>query len=158
MRTYGLIGTSLEHSWSKDFFEDKFIRENIQNSTYKNFQLSDISLLRRMLSNNPSICGLNVTIPYKTAVIPYLDSLDQDAARIGAVNCIKVSRTWQGLLLKGYNTDCPAFASTLGPFLHEGLKEALILGTGGAAKAVSFALTSLGIGHRFAGSRYLPGS
>lgn len=139
----------MEHSWSKDFFEDKFIRENFQNCTYKNFLLSDISMLRRMVSNNPSISGLNVTIPYKIAVIPYLDSLENDAARIGAVNCIKVSRTWQGLLLKGYNTDSPAFRSTLGPFLQGGLEKALILGTGGAAKAVSFALASLGIGHRF---------
>ena len=148
MKVYGLIGKSLFHSWSKDYFEQKFARENISGCTYRNFPLEDISSIRQLVAGNTSILGLNVTIPYKSKVIEYLDSLDRDAAAVRAVNCIRVDRLGDGdFTLKGFNTDFLAFEETLKPLVQGGIHKALILGTGGASKAICYALDRLGIDH-----------
>jgi len=145
MRKFGLVGKSLEHSWSKGYFEQKFIRENIADCVYRNFSLENLDGFRGLIVHDGSIAGLNITIPYKVEIIHYLDSLDPDAAAIGAVNCVKISRRWDRLLLKGYNTDMKAFRETLRPLLNENCRKALVLGSGGASRAVCHALKELNL-------------
>ncbi|MDH6306139.1 shikimate dehydrogenase [Parabacteroides sp. PF5-5] len=145
MRKYGLIGYPLGHSFSKTFFNQKFAAENI-NAEYVNFEIADIKELRKVLKDNPDLCGLNVTLPYKTQVIPLLDELDEDARLIGAVNVIKFGKGHFGKLkLKGYNSDIIGFKKSIDPLLNESHRKALILGTGGASKAVFHGLKQLGI-------------
>ena len=139
---YGLIGYPLVHSFSRDFFNQKFVAEGID-AQYVNFEIENLGLLTEMISLYPNLCGLNVTAPYKEAVIPYLNSLDDDAREIGAVNVIKFIRSTDsagGLELKGYNSDVVGFAKTIGWMSPEQYPRAMVLGTGGAAKAVSAAL------------------
>lgn len=144
MKLYGLIGFPLGHSFSAAFFAEKFGREGID-ALYRNFELPDIGQFMELLSEVPDICGLNVTIPYKQQIIPYLTSLSPQAQLIGAVNVVKICRNEAGDIvgLEGHNTDCPAFARTLAPLLPCEPVSALVLGTGGASKAVCAALTSL---------------
>ncbi|MCH5229889.1 MAG: shikimate dehydrogenase [Muribaculaceae bacterium] len=141
---YGLIGKKLGHSFSANFFNTKFKNEGI-NESYRLFPLNDIELLPSLISSNPELKGLNVTIPYKEAVIPYLDHISPDAEEIGAVNVIKISSKKEKTILEGYNTDWIGFKDALTPFLNEKVDKALILGTGGASKAVYYALKTLGI-------------
>lgn len=145
-KIYGLIGHPLGHSFSKDYFNRKFEDENI-NAQYINFDLEDINQLLELLSEYPDINGLNVTIPYKEQVIPFLASVDDDAREIGAVNVIKFIKDNQGNMqaLRGYNSDSPAFQRTIEPLLNSKRTSALVLGTGGASKAVKHALEKLGI-------------
>jgi shikimate dehydrogenase len=147
MRTFGLIGKSLEHSWSKEYFKQKFIRENLDDCTYINFPLEDLQGLCGLISEDGSISGINVTIPYKVEVIDYIDELDPAAEVIGAVNCLKIFRTGNDHYIKGFNTDRVAFRETLKPLLDESCHKALVLGTGGAARAVSIALQDLHIAY-----------
>ena len=144
MKRYGLLGYPLTHSFSKRYFTEKFEEENIE-STYENFEIDNIDKFPEIIKNNPEIVGLNVTIPYKEQVIPYLDELNDSAREIGAVNTIKVKRTESGIFLKGFNTDTFGFETSLKPHLKEHHKKALILGTGGASKALKYVLTKLGI-------------
>lgn len=139
---YGLIGFPLGHSFSKKYFTEKFNSENID-SEYHNYPLKDISELPVLLNNNHDIAGLNVTIPYKQQVIQYLDDITPEAQEIGAVNTIKASRVNGKLHLSGSNTDAPAFESELSDFTGDIPGNALILGTGGAAAAVSYVLNKL---------------
>ncbi|UCG28187.1 MAG: shikimate dehydrogenase [Bacteroidales bacterium] len=145
MRIFGLIGYPLTHSFSKNYFENKFRKESIDNAVYENFPLESIELLPGLLNHNPSLKGLNVTIPYKESVLGYLDHLDNTASKIGAVNTIKVQRDNNNILLSGYNTDEYGFRKSLRPYLKTGHRKALILGTGGAAKAVKYVLEEMGI-------------
>ena len=145
MQQYGLIGMPLAQSFSKKYFTEKFEREKIANATYELFQLENISLLTDLLAANGSLKGLNVTIPYKEQVMPFLTELEEEAKAIAAVNCIKITNG----KLKGFNTDAPAFKQSLLPQLKPHHKKALVLGTGGAAKAVLFVLKSLGIEYIF---------
>ncbi len=141
---YGLIGYPLSHSFSKGYFTQKFEKEGITNCFYEAFPLEKIELLLSILKSYPNLKGLNVTIPYKEAVIGYLNQLDEGARAIGAVNCIKIEK---GFLL-GYNTDAYGFERALQEFLQANQaqpKQALVLGTGGAAKAVFFVLSKLNI-------------
>lgn len=141
---YGLIGYPLSHSFSKGYFNEKFEKESLTNYFYETFPIEKIELLPSILKFYPNIKGLNVTIPYKEAVIGYLNQLDEGARAIGAVNCIKIEN---GFLL-GYNTDAFGFERALVEFmqLQEAQpKQALVLGTGGAAKAVFFVLSKLNI-------------
>lgn len=138
MDRYGLIGKTLKHSFSPQYFKEKFEKENI-NAIYEAFELTDIAEFPALLSQHPDLKGLNVTIPYKEAVMPYLDEIDADALDIGAVNCIKIS---SGKTI-GYNTDIIGFRESLAPLLEPKHKKALILGDGGAAKAVKKALKQL---------------
>ncbi len=146
MDLYGLIGYPLGHSFSASFFNEKFSREGID-ASYRNFELEDIGQLMELLAEIPEIRGLNVTIPYKQQVIPYLTAISPQAKAIGAVNTIKLTHEPDGTLtaLEGHNTDAPAFARTLAPLLPLEAISALVLGTGGASKAVCNALDALGI-------------
>jgi shikimate dehydrogenase len=146
MKTYGLIGYPLGHSFSKDFFNRKFKSEQID-AEYLNFQIDNIKELKNILKDNPLLCGLNVTLPYKTQVIPLLDELDQDARLIGAVNVIKfIKGRFNKLKIKGYNSDITGFKDSIEPLLNKDIHtHALILGTGGASKAVYHGLKQLGI-------------
>lgn len=145
MRIYGLIGKPLAQSFSKKYFTEKFEKENIPDALYDLFQLEEIAHLPQLLTSQPQLCGLNVTIPYKEQVMPYLDAIDDEARIIGACNCIKITDGH----LKGFNTDAPAFEKSLLPQLKLHHKKALVLGTGGAAKAVIYILGKLGIEHKY---------
>lgn len=143
-RIYGLIGFPLSHSFSQNYFNQKFQAEDI-NARYLNFELPDIGDLMEVVAEYPSLCGLNVTIPYKEQVIPYLDEMDEDAKKIGAVNVIKFIRNKNGLKFKGYNSDIIGFMDSIRPLLTPKRDKALVLGTGGAAKAVYRGLVNLGV-------------
>lgn len=145
MRTFGLIGYPLTHSFSKKYFTDKFSRENIMDVVYENFPIESIEYFPKLWQDHTSLVGLNVTIPYKEQVIPYLDLLDDAARRIGAVNVIKKMPDGR---LKGYNSDYYGFKDSLVHFLRGNQpSHALVLGTGGASKAVVCALEDIGISH-----------
>lgn len=139
MKNYGLIGRTLGHSFSKDFFTEKFIKENI-NAEYHNFEISEIKQVKELLARQ-DLNGLNVTIPYKESIIPFLDELSEEAQTIGAVNtiCMENGKT------VGHNTDAFGFARSIKPFLKNTHHRALILGTGGASKAVSHVLEGIGL-------------
>lgn len=141
---YGLIGYPLVHSFSRDFFNQKFMAEGID-AEYINFEIESIDQLMEIIADHPNLNGLNVTAPYKEAVIPYLDSLDDDARDIGAVNVIRFIRKGRSLELRGYNSDVVGFGKTLPGILNPQRTSALVLGTGGAAKAVSAAFRHHGI-------------
>ncbi len=151
MNLYGLIGHPLGHSFSKDFFNQKFQTENID-AQYLNFDIPTIELLNEILTRQ-QIKGLNVTIPYKEKVIPFLDELSEEAKSIGAVNVIKVYQQENKIRLKGFNTDVIGFTESLQPLLNPTHKKALILGTGGASKAVQFGLQQLNIETLFVSRR-----
>lgn len=154
MKRYGLLGFPLTHSFSKKYFTDKFEKERI-NSTYENFEIDSIKKFPPIIDNNPELVGINVTIPYKEQVIPYLNELDEAAQEIQAVNTIKVSRNGNSIHLKGFNTDTYGFESSLKPVLKPHHKKALILGVGGASKAIKFVLRNLGIEYISASRREL---
>lgn len=149
MKQYGLIGYPLSHSFSKKYFTEKFEKENIKNCEYNLFPIENINLLPQLISDNPTLCGLNVTIPYKESVIPFLNELDETAKAVGAVNCIKITRNGNSIHLKGYNTDVYGFRQSIKPFLEIQHERALILGTGGASKAVAYVLKEIGINTYF---------
>ncbi|MDR2910944.1 MAG: shikimate dehydrogenase [Bacteroidales bacterium] len=144
MKKYGLVGYPLTHSFSKRFFTEKFETEQID-STYDNFEIDSIEKFCEIIINNPEIKGLNVTIPYKEQVIRFLDYLDDSAREIGAVNTIKIIRSGSGVKLKGFNTDALGFDKSLKQLLKNYHKKALILGTGGASKALKYVLKNLGV-------------
>ncbi|RLD28705.1 MAG: shikimate dehydrogenase [Bacteroidetes bacterium] len=141
MSKFGLIGKDIEYSFSKSYFTNKFDSESLPHS-YQNFDIKSIDKILDIVKSNQDLIGLNVTIPYKEAVIPYLDKLDSKAEKIGAVNTIKIAKDGK---LSGYNTDYYGFQKSIKPYLKPNHKKGLILGTGGASKAIAFALKSLGI-------------
>ncbi|MES2763061.1 MAG: shikimate dehydrogenase [Bacteroidota bacterium] len=140
----GLIGRSLSHSFSKSYLEEKFINENRSGFQYTNFDLDNLDRFPEIVLKH-RLSGLNVTKPYKESIIPYLNELDATAKEIGAVNCVKI--TWENNVpfLKGYNTDYYGFAQSIKPFLEPIHQKALILGTGGASKAIAYALKNVGV-------------
>ncbi len=144
MDKYGLIGHPLGHSFSKSFFNEKFQNEIID-AEYINFDIPDIDDLPEVLASNPELRGLNVTIPYKEKVISFLDSLSPEARAIGAVNVIRVTSKGNGFKLKGFNSDVIGFTKSIEPLLEKHHKKALILGTGGASKAIDYGLKALGL-------------
>ncbi len=150
MQKYGLIGYPLVHSFSSGYFNEKFKSENID-AEYVNFEIPSIKAFTEVVEGNTNLCGLNVTIPYKEQVIPYLDELDKSTAgRVGAVNVIKIERLPKGKTrLVGYNSDILGFTRSIQPLLKPLHKHALILGTGGASKAVVHGLEDLGIKSTF---------
>lgn len=148
-KLYGLIGYPLGHSFSENFFNQKFKSENID-AKYLNFEIPQINDIHDIIKNNKNLNGLNVTIPYKEKVIPFLDDIDQNALEIGAVNVIKFIDGEDGKkTLKGYNSDIIGFCDSIKPLLKSHHTHALILGTGGAAKAISCGLKNLGIEFKF---------
>ena len=149
MQKYGLVGYPLKHSFSIGYFNEKFTSEMIE-AEYMNFEIPDINNFPEIIQANPNLHGLNVTIPYKEKVIPYLDELDKQTAAIGAVNVIKIIRNKGGKpKLIGYNSDIIGFTQSIQPLLQSHHKKALILGTGGASKAVFHGLKNLGIEAKF---------
>ena len=148
-KKYGLIGYSLGHSYSKVFFNNKFLSEGVD-AEYINFEIKDIKDFQYVLRENPELCGLNVTLPYKTDIIPLLDNVTDNARNIGAVNVIKFKRKKSGKLhLEGHNSDITGFKQSIEPMLNETHKKALILGNGGASKAIFHGLKQLGIESKF---------
>jgi shikimate dehydrogenase len=145
MKIYGLIGYPLSHSLSQQYFDEKFRNEQIRDCMYELFPLSNLSGLLPLITQNESISGLNVTIPYKERIMDYLDEMDEISGEVGAVNCISVIRSPGGLYLKGYNTDVRGFELAIRPWLEKHHRNALVLGTGGSAKAVTFALKRKGL-------------
>ncbi|MFN0215757.1 MAG: shikimate dehydrogenase family protein [Saprospiraceae bacterium] len=150
MFLYGLIGYPLGHSFSKKYFSEKFEREGVQDAGYKLFPLDSITGLTDLLAQNPELRGLNVTIPYKETILPLLQRLDETARAVGAANCVKILDTQE---LVGFNTDVIGFERSLASLNMEALaaagSTALILGTGGASKAVAFVLKKLRIPFKF---------
>jgi shikimate dehydrogenase len=145
MNTYGIIGCPLIHSLSKKYFTEKFEKEKID-AEYLNFEISDISQFIGIIQKYPTLKGLNVTIPYKEKIIPFLDDLDPATREISAVNVIKVSRNNGKTKLTGYNSDIIGFRDSIKPLINPLIhKKALILGTGGASKAVREGLENMGI-------------
>lgn len=145
MRLFGLAGNPLSHSFSKLYFDRKFIEEGITDCRYELFQVADAQSIRQLAGQFADLAGINVTIPFKRAVIQYLDQTDAVASSIGAVNCIKINRKRRKPFLSGFNTDGPAFRDSLKPLLKPHHTKALILGTGGAAHAVKYVLEELSI-------------
>lgn len=160
MKKYGLIGFPLTHSFSKKYFSEKFLNEGLDNYQYELYPLQSLSDLTDLIKGIPDLCGLNVTVPHKIGVMFYLDKVDPAAEKIDAVNCIKivnhqpVEAFFSGELssmnvrLEGYNTDAYAFEQSLKPLLKKHHQKALILGTGGASRAVAYVLEKLGIDYQ----------
>jgi len=143
MKTFGLLGRNISYSFSSGYFKEKFEALNLQYHVYQNFDIDNIDNFPQLLSDNKStINGMNVTIPYKEEVVPFLDEIDDEAAVIGAVNTIKFLTNGK---LKGYNTDVYGFQNSLEPLLEKHHQKAFILGTGGASKAVAYTLNKLQI-------------
>lgn len=146
MKIFGLIGKNISYSFSVKYFSEKFENEKISASVFKNFDIPDITYFPQIIKKNKGLKGLSVTIPYKKEIIPYLDKLSRKAEEIGAVNCIKITKKGK---LKGYNTDIYGFLKSLEPLLQPQHNQALILGTGGASKAVAFVFDELKINYKF---------
>jgi len=152
MDKYGLIGYPLGHSFSISYHNQRFADEGI-NARYYNFEIPTIDDLAAVISKNPELKGLNVTIPYKQKVMPFLDYISPEARAIGAVNVIRIVHKGKEVSLRGYNSDVIGFTQSIEPMLESYHKKALILGTGGASKAVAYGLKSLGLESVFV-SRY----
>ena len=142
MDIYGLIGHPLGHSFSKNYFTDKFENEGIE-ARYLNFDIESIDTLIDVITTNPTLRGFNITLPYKEKIIPFLDEITKEAREIGAVNVVKVIRRGNHIKLKGFNSDLMGFVKSITPLLRPHHKKALILGTGGASKAVQYGLTNI---------------
>ncbi len=145
MKLYGLIGYPLSHSFSKKYFTQKFENEGKSNEIYENYPIDNITKLETVIKENSDLIGLNVTIPYKEQVLIYLDSIHDEAREISAANTIKIIRNKNDILLSGYNTDVYGFKQSLLPNLKPHHTHALILGSGGASKAIKYVLESLNI-------------
>lgn len=145
-KKFGLVGKSISYSFSKKYFTDKFLVPIYEGYSYGNFEIENIALFPNIISENPTLKGLNITIPYKESIIPFLDELSTNALEIGAVNVVRFAKNGK---LKGYNSDWIGFKKALQPLLQPHHKKALILGTGGASKAVAFALQDLDILYTF---------
>jgi shikimate dehydrogenase len=143
MRQFGLIGKSLQHSFSPKYFNEKFITGNISNCRYDLFPLNNIEELPAFINSMPELEGFNVTIPYKKSILPYLDQIDDVALEVGAVNTVKIFRSSSGVILEGFNTDVFGFEFSTDDLRH--YSGALILGSGGGADAVVYVLTKLGV-------------
>ena len=157
MDKYGLIGYPLGHSFSIGYHNQRFADEGI-NAKYVNYEISSIEQLIEVLTQNPELKGLNVTIPYKEKVIEYLDYISPEARSIGAVNVIRVIHEGKKIVLRGYNSDVIGFTQSIEPMLEDYHKKALVLGTGGASKAVAYGLKSLGIEPVFVSRYERPGT
>jgi len=145
MKTFGLIGHRLGYSFSRNFFTEKFRKENLDNHEYVNFELDSIDEFPSIFDQGKNICGLNCTIPYKQQMMQFLDEIDPEAAQIGAVNTVKITNKNGIRYLKGFNTDIYGFEHSLCPMLEAKHNKALILGTGGASKAIKYMFDKLKI-------------
>jgi shikimate dehydrogenase len=156
MRKFGLIGYPLGHSFSKKYFTEKFSVEKIEDCSYNNYPLETIDQLPGLILDR-EIEGLNVTIPYKSAVIKYLDRIDPEAFAIGAVNVIRITRSGDRTKLAGFNSDTAGIRDTLYPVIGPGIKNALVLGTGGGSKAVCYVLREINVHYNLVSREKKPG-
>jgi shikimate dehydrogenase len=145
MRKFGLIGYPLSHSFSKKYFTEKFFTENISDCSYNNYPLKTLDEFRELVVSDDELCGLNITIPYKSGIIRFLDVIDPEAEEIGAVNVIKIRRPGGKIRLFGYNSDVTGIRDTLLPFIGVNVRNALVLGTGGSSRAVCHVLKKFGL-------------
>lgn len=145
MRRFGLVGYPLGHSFSKKYFTEKFQAEHIIDCSYELYPMKDIDELPELISENPDLNGLNVTIPYKSDIIALLDKISPEAEEIGAVNVVKIKRTACKIELSGFNSDTAGFRDSLFPQLRKDAKKAIVLGTGGSSKAVCYVLRKAGM-------------
>lgn len=144
MRKFGLIGYPLGHSFSKKYFAEKFSVKKINDCSYENYPLENLKLLQNLLSAESDLCGLNVTIPYKSEIISYLDSIEPEANEIGAVNVLKIKRLNGVIKLSGYNSDVTGIRDSLLPYINGTVSNAIVLGTGGSSRAVCYVLIKYG--------------
>ncbi|MDR1182397.1 MAG: shikimate dehydrogenase [Bacteroidales bacterium] len=149
MKLYGLVGNSLAHSSSKEYFERKFADEGITDVAFSNFELATLDYLPVILDNFPNLEGLTVTIPYKSTIIPFMTKITDEVKEIRALNVVKVKRLENSVRLSGYNTDVYGFEKSLLQSIRSSHDRALVLGAGGAGKAVGYVLDKLGIQHKF---------
>jgi shikimate dehydrogenase len=145
MRKFGLIGYPLGHSFSKKYFAEKFINEHITDCSYENFPIKNISQFQKLIFEESELEGLNITIPYKSEIIQFLDIVDSEAIEIGAVNVLKIKRIQGKIQLTGFNSDVNGIKDSLLPYLNGKIKNAIVLGTGGSSKAVCHVLNKSGV-------------
>ncbi len=145
MKLYGIIGYPLGHSFSGKYFTEKFKNENLTDCRFQNFEIENEGLFKSIISDNPELKGLSVTIPYKRSIMSFLNEVEDTAKQIGAVNCIKITRSNNNITTTGYNTDVYGFEYSFKPLLKPHHIKALVLGSGGASKAVVYVLEKLNI-------------
>jgi len=145
MRKFGLIGYPLGHSFSKKYFTEKFHNEHIDDSFYEIYPLTDISLITNLIASEPDLRGLNVTIPYKSDIIRFLDWISPEAEEIGAVNVVKIKRIGERIELSGFNSDVTGIRDSIGKYVNYSIVKAMVLGTGGSSRAVCYVLREMGI-------------
>jgi len=145
MRKFGLIGYPLGHSFSKKYFTEKFLTENISDCSYDNYALKNLDEFRELVASDDELSGLNITIPYKSEIIRFLDVIDSEAEEIGAVNVIKIRRTDRQMKLYGYNSDITGIRDSLLPIIEDNVRNALVLGTGGSSRTVCHVLKKFGL-------------
>jgi shikimate dehydrogenase len=158
MRKYGLVGYPLGHSFSKKYFTEKFDGEYITDCSYENFPLDDINKFPSLLKDNPDLYGLNITIPYKTEVLEYIDIRDTVVDETGAANVLKIKREGDKTIVYGFNSDVTGIRDSILPHLTKDLKSALILGTGGSSRAVAWTLKKMGINYTLISRDQKPGA
>jgi shikimate dehydrogenase len=157
MRKFGLIGYPLGHSFSKKFFNEKFERESINDCIYENYPLAKIEDLQILINSEKDLEGLNVTIPYKSQVIRYLDKISDDASEIGAVNVLKIKRPGNNPNISGFNSDINGIRDSLLLLLRPDISKSLVLGTGGSSKAVCYLLNKLSVEYTLISRSAKPG-
>ena len=145
MRKFGLIGYPLGHSFSKKYFTEKFLKDHIMDCSYENYPLENLDAFRELISSEKDLYGLNITIPYKSDIIRFLDVIDPEAKEVGAVNVINIKRSTNQIKLYGYNSDVTGIRDTLLPFIGDRVTNAVVLGTGGSSRAVCHVLKKSGI-------------
>ncbi|MBN2664445.1 MAG: shikimate dehydrogenase [Bacteroidales bacterium] len=148
LKLFGLIGESLKHSFSERYFKQKFVKENLTTCDYRNFELDSVDEFPKLIQLFPELQAVNVTMPYKEKILKYIDVLDEQAEKIGSVNVVVIKRYDKKTVLKGYNTDAYGIEVTLLNTLKSSINNALVLGTGGAAKAVVYVLEKFGINYQ----------
>lgn len=145
MRKFGLIGYPLGHSFSKNYFTEKFLNAGLHDCSYENYPLKDINDFEKLITEEPYLCGINVTIPYKSDVIRFVDETDPEASEIGAVNVIKIKRRGNNISLYGFNSDITGIRDSLLPYIENDSMNAIVLGTGGSSRAVCHVLRKFGL-------------
>jgi shikimate dehydrogenase len=157
MRKFGLIGYPLGHSFSQKYFTEKFALEKITDCSYENFPLKQLEHFPDLIRDNPDLCGLNVTIPYKTGILNYIDVPETAIEEIGAVNVLKIKRVTGEIKIFGFNSDVTGIRDSILPHLNGNIKNVLILGTGGSSRAVSCTMKMLGLNVQLVSRRKRPG-
>ena len=145
MRKFGLIGYPLGHSFSKKYFTEKFAEQNISDCVYNNYPLENLDNFSELISSDEELVGLNVTIPFKSQVLKFVDVVEKEAGEIGAVNVLKIKRKHTNISVFGYNSDVTGIRETLLPYMSDNVRNALVLGTGGSSRAVSHVLKKFGL-------------